>query len=133
MAYVVSGIAPTGALAGERANTYREALDKSRGWTNVNIIDAGDHEAIDHRPPTEDTTDLEQALLGLFPAGVYWRIVSSDAYGALSYRVAQVQAFDAGADARDVLNRLDDEDLGFAATRAQDPAAFLAAKVRDLT
>ena len=58
-------------------------------------------------------------------------IINSEAFGALVYRIREHR--DATGDTpADVFDALDEDDLKFAADRADNPAAFLAAKIRDL-
>ena len=130
MAYVVTGLDPTGALAGARAETYREAMRRSQGWTNV-VIKPAQEQRQDYGPEQQNS-EVAHALLATFPTNVYQAIAGSHAYGALVYRITECAA-DRRITVREVLDALADDDLGYAATRAQDPAAFLASKVRDLT
>jgi NTP pyrophosphatase (non-canonical NTP hydrolase) len=73
---------------------------------------------------------VRAAIGGMFPPGVARQIISSDAFGALAYRLGQ-HAQDTDATAEQVLGELDLGDREFAA-RADDPAAFLARKVAEL-
>jgi hypothetical protein len=97
-----------------------------------------------HTPPADDTADgrepvlddseppetLEQhfadALGALFPAALH-EIASSDAYGALKYKVIQ-RCQDTGETPRQVLNSISPRDRAFA-PNANNPAAFLASRI----
>jgi hypothetical protein len=70
---------------------------------------------------------LAWALFTLFPSTAEV-IKDSDAYGALSYKVSR-RCQEIGETPREVLDALDREDRVFAATRADDPAAFLASRI----
>lgn len=76
----------------------------------------------------EDQTEV--ALCTLVGADVADEMTGSEAYGALVYRLRQ-QCEKTGASPAEVLATLEDDVLGFV-ERADNPAAFLAAKVRDL-
>lgn len=107
--------------------SYREAVHAShraevQGWQGVRI-------------DNDDTdgawlADVRAAVREVFPCGVAEKIERTDAFGALVYRVREcAELYDRAP--RDVLRRLEDRDLWFA-SEAEEPATFLAAKVRDL-
>uniref|UniRef100_UPI0037C7A700 hypothetical protein n=1 Tax=Amycolatopsis benzoatilytica TaxID=346045 RepID=UPI0037C7A700 len=81
---------------------------------------------------TDTTTDqaLSAALRTLFPADVAEEIEQGEAFGALAYRVRE-RATEYGQAPADVLGAIEAGDREYAG-RAENPAAFLAAKVRDL-
>lgn len=81
---------------------------------------------------TNTTTDqaLSEALRALFPAEVAEEIEQGEAFGALAYRVRE-RVIEHGQAPADVLAAIDTDDREYAG-RATEPAAFLAARVRDL-
>lgn len=80
-----------------------------------------------------DTT-IDQALAGalraLFPADVAEEVERGEAFGALAYRVRE-RADEYGQAPADTLAAIPADDREYAG-RADHPAAFLAARVRDL-
>lgn len=81
---------------------------------------------------TNTTTDqaLSEALRALFPDEVAEEIEQAEAFGALAYRVRE-RVTEHGQAPADVLAAIDADDREYAG-RANEPAAFLAARVRDL-
>lgn len=75
-------------------------------------------------------TAVTDAIREIFTAQAAGQMQGSDAFGALVYRVRE-RAAATGLSPVEVLRELDADDRSFA-LRADDPAAFLAAKVRDL-
>ncbi len=72
---------------------------------------------------------VAQAIRATFPAETAKEIVADDAIGALTYWLRQ-RCADTGQTPRQALQAIDPDDRAFAG-RADQPAAFLAAKVRD--
>lgn len=87
-------------------------------------------EATDEHSEATEATGVKAAVREVFPVDVAQQIEASDAFAALVYRVEQ-QAAATGQTPAQVLHSLDSDDRSFAG-RANEPAAFLAAKVRDL-
>lgn len=74
---------------------------------------------------------VRPVLVEMFEEHTVTEILNSDAFGALVYRVRQ-HCHVTGDQVADVFRALDDHHLDFAPD-ADDPAAFLAAKIRDLS
>ncbi|GAA3435619.1 hypothetical protein [Kutzneria kofuensis] len=92
----------------------------------------GDTANTDATEPTPTSSDPSEAgaLREVFSAEFAAQVHGSDAFGALVYRIQECAAA-TGLSPVEVLQALDADDRAFA-LRAQDPAAFLAAKVREL-
>lgn len=91
---------------------------------------ADPEEVVDNHSATTEVIGITAAVRDVFPADVAQQIEASDAFGALAYRVLQRVAATGQTPTR-VLRDLDPSDRAFA-SRANEPAAFLAAKIRDL-
>jgi hypothetical protein len=126
MGYLVTGTDPTGAGAGAFTDTYREAVKQSRGWTSVEIKLADSTATV-----SVGDEVIRVAVRATFPDTVAQQIEDSNAFGALVHWIRE-SCSARGIQPAQVLALLTDDDLWFAADRAEDPAAFLASRVRDV-
>lgn len=107
--------------------SYREAVEAYKqaqveGWQGLRI----------NKDDTEGAwaAGVRSAVREVFPRSVAGQVEEADAFGALVHRVRErAQLLDKAP--CDVLRELDDNDLWFTG-EADEPAAFLAAKIRDL-
>lgn len=97
-------------------------LARTEGWQEVSVTEADTELAW--------RCGVTDALRALFPDDVAAAIEEADAFGALVHRVRE-RAREYDHTPAEVLGAVDEEDRAFAG-RADEPAAFLAAKVRDL-
>lgn len=126
MPYLATGKDDTGKIVVERTDTYREAVQISRDWHAATIDPLPENTAAD-----DYQSEIPEAIRDTFPAAVADRIIQSGAYGPLAYHIRNA-ASECRVGPAQVLARLEDSDLWFAASEADDPAAFLASRVRDL-